>query len=154
MCVCEAIIQALRTQTGAKVLVCAPSDAACDVIASRLLSLLKSGNSSLLRINWWSRKLASVKPEILPHCPMDEASGLFTVPDVAEMIKADIVLCQCIVAECLELAGPPGWTKGHFSHLFIDECSQAMECETLVPIGKVRRSFTQQVICIHAFSPF
>ena len=90
--------------------------------------------------------MASVKPEILSHCPMDETSGLFTVPVMAEIKGADIVVCQCIVAECLELAGPRGWTKGHFSHLFIDECSQAMECETLVPIAKVSRLSTHQFV--------
>ena len=144
MCVCEAIVQVLRQNPIAKVLVCAPSDAACDVLASRLLPLLPktnvqppTGRRMLLRINWWSRKLASLDPSLLTSCSMDPVGAVFTLPTLTEFQAASIVVCQCFVAEWLEFCGKRGWTKKHFTHLFIDETSQAMECESLVPIFKV-----------------
>ena len=81
--------------------------------------------------------MASVKPELLSSCPMDAVGGVFTVPSSDELRAADVIVCQCFVAESLELAGPRGWTKVHFTHLFIDETSQAMECEALIPMTKV-----------------
>ena len=81
--------------------------------------------------------MASVKPALLSSCPMDKTGGIFAIPDSAALRKASVIVCQCFVAECLELAGPLRWTEGHFSHLFIDETSQAMECEALVPLMKV-----------------
>lgn len=134
MCVCEAIIQVHRTDNNAKILVCAPSDAACDVLASRLIPHLPQ--KSVLRINWWSRKVASVKPELLSSCPMDE-TGVFTVPSSFLMQEARVVVCQCFVAACLELVKPQENLRKRFSHLFIDECNLAMECESLVPIMSV-----------------
>jgi helicase MOV-10 len=141
LCVCEAVVQVLRTAPKSKILVCAPSDAACDVLAARLLPLLRP-QKSLLRINWWSRKVASVKPELLSSCPMDAATGTFSVPQTDELKAADVIVCQCIVVECLDLdrRTPRGWTSEHFTHLFIDETSQAMECEALVPMAKVRKN--------------
>lgn len=138
MVVCEAIIQVFRAYGGKcdkTILVCAPSDAACDVLASRLLPHLPK--ESLLRINWWSRKLASVKPELLSSCPMSETGGMFIIPGVDKLREARVIVCQCFVAECLELAGPTGWTRNCVSHVFIDETSQAMECEALVPLLKL-----------------
>jgi len=150
MCLCEAIIQVYRLEPNSRILVCAPSDAACDVLASRLLPRVsKDGHRNLLRINWWSRKVASVKPELLSSCPMN-SSGVFTIPEYPTLKKAGIVVCQCFVAECLELVGPAGWMKqvmpnNGFTHLFIDETSQAMECEALVPMLKV--NFCSLVVC-------
>lgn len=145
MCVCEAIIQVLISKPDAKILVCAPSDAACDVLASRLLPVLSQTKAQkklslqpLIRLNWWFRKVASVAPSLLSVCPMDNhGAGLFTVPNLQTLTNVSVIICQCFVAECLDLVGRNGWTKKHFTHLFIDETSQAMECEALVPICKV-----------------
>ena len=132
MCVCEAIIQVHRRNHKGTILVCAPSDAACDVLATRLIPHLPQ--KSLLRINWWSRKVASVKPELLPFCPMDQ-TGVFTVPTLERLHGARVIVCQCFVAACLELVVPKERLRNdYFSHLFIDECNLAMECESLVPI--------------------
>jgi len=132
MCVCEAVLQTyLANPKLAKILVCAPSDAACDVLACRLLPLLPQ--KKLLRINWWSRKVASVQPALLSSSPMTSTGDLFVVPSEHDMQHASVIVCQCFAAEILTLLSrPPQWT-----HLFIDEASQAMEAEVLVPITKV-----------------
>ena len=62
--VLESIVQVLLHDESSKILVCAPSDTACDVIAQRLAVLLpKMSNGQkrkMLRVNSWSRNPASL----------------------------------------------------------------------------------------------
>jgi len=119
----ESIVQALRVNENNKILVCAPSDAACDVIAKRLLPVLPE-KSKVARINWVSRNPASLPP-ILLSCSYMNESGFFYIPSVLEIQKASVVICQCFVAGCFELDNPAHlWMKEHFSYCFIDESSQ------------------------------
>lgn len=133
----ESILQVIINNPQAKILVCAPSDAACDVLAKRIYPLLRSLDhpSELLRINWWARKLASLPAELLPFCSIS-STGYFLLPRVAEMRVASVIVCQCFMAGCLELQ-QRGWMNDHFTHVFVDETSQAMETEILVPLTMV-----------------
>jgi len=138
--VVESIVQVLRMNRLAKVLVCAPSDAACDVIAKRIQLILQvvnseaSKNHQMLRVNWWSRNPASLPPELLRCTPSNQA-GFFAIPSASEIMEASIVVCQCFVAGCLGLGSSENdWMRNHFTHLFVDESSQSFECEALVPV--------------------
>ena len=108
-----------------KILVCAPSDAACDVVAKRLLDNLPH-SCEMLRVNWVSRNPASLPPELYSCSPMDK-SGFFKFPVTKRLQEVSVIICQCFVAGCLELetefkTGP--WMSKHFTHCFIDESSQ------------------------------
>jgi hypothetical protein len=119
----ESIVQILRYDGTKKILVCAPSDAACDVIAKRLLPVLPR-SSEILRINWVSRNPASLPPVLLGCSPMD-MSGFFMLPSPKRIQEVSVVICQCFVAGCLELELSQGpWIDKHFTHCFIDESSQ------------------------------
>ena len=143
----ESIIQILRRKPNAKILVCAPSDAACDVLACRIypqLKLLATEQSwhchKMLRINWWARKVASLPAELLPFASVNQL-GFFSFPSPAEIKEASVVLCQCFVAGCLDdiiKDASNGWMSEHFNYAFVDEVSQAMEFEVMVPLLKVR----------------
>ena len=148
MTVVESIVQLLRHDSSAKILVCAPSDAACDVIAKRLLPVMPNNDSkNLLRINWWSRNPASLPPVLLSCTPMNEL-GSFVLPSQVEMQAASVIICQCFVAGCLDIgaqkdanisskARQKPWMDTHFTHVFIDESSQSFEFESLIPLLKV-----------------
>lgn len=119
----ESIVQILRYDSSNKILVCAPSDAACDVIAKRLIPVL-SQSSKILRVNWVARNPASLPPALLGCSPTD-STGFFTIPEPNEIQKASVVICQCFVAGTLELHASHGlWMDKHFTHCFIDESSQ------------------------------
>jgi hypothetical protein len=117
----ESIVQILRYDDSKKILVTAPSDAACDVIAKRLLPILR-GTAKMLRLNWVSRNPSSLPPVLLGCSPMD-ATGFFTIPSQEQIQEASVVICQCFVAGCLEASIGP-WMSTHFNHCFIDESSQ------------------------------
>lgn len=136
MTVCESIYQILRHECS-KILVCAPSDAACDVIAKRLLPMLPERNA-ILRVNWWSRSLDSVPPVLLSISPMND-SGVFIIPTKKDLMEVSVVICQCFVAGCLNVGGDSekNWLENHFTHAFIDESSQSFEFESLIPLFNV-----------------
>ena len=135
MTVCESIVQLLRYDSAHKILVTAPSDAACDVIAKRLLPVLPG---LILRVNWWSRNPDSLPPSLLSCSAMDK-DGFFYMPSKEEIMSASVVICQCFVAGCLEIGTPTSrlWMENHFTHVFVDESSQSFEFESLIPLFKV-----------------
>ena len=123
MTVVESVVQILRYDGTKKILVCAPSDAACDVIAKRLLPVLPN-SLKILRINWISRNPASLPPMLLSCSPMD-SNGFFYIPPVKQMQEVSVIICQCFVAGCLDFENSTGpWLDKHFTHSFIDESSQ------------------------------
>jgi len=125
----EAVIQTLLTKENSKIMVCAPSDAACDVLAIRIQEKL-TNQHGLLRVNYYSRKVESLPPVLLQCSTLDEG-GIFAMPLFHEIKAASVIICQCFVSGCLPASSR---LKSHFTHLFIDESSQAMECEALVPL--------------------
>eukprot|EP00551_Chaetoceros_affinis_P011406 CAMPEP_0203681630 /NCGR_PEP_ID=MMETSP0090-20130426/43299_1 /ASSEMBLY_ACC=CAM_ASM_001088 /TAXON_ID=426623 /ORGANISM="Chaetoceros affinis, Strain CCMP159" /LENGTH=1407 /DNA_ID=CAMNT_0050550193 /DNA_START=193 /DNA_END=4413 /DNA_ORIENTATION=- len=139
MTVVETVFQILRHDMFSKILICAPSDAACDVITMRLLPLLPK-LFKVKRVNWWSRNPASLPPSLLQCSTMND-SGFFVLPSLKEMKEASVIVCQCFVAGVLDI--PHGkehstpWMDSHFTHVFIDESSQSFEFESLIPLMKV-----------------
>ena len=137
MTVCESIYQILRHDESSKILVCAPSDAACDVITKRLLHMLPK-TKNIVRVHWWSRSIDSIPPVLLSCSPIND-SGAFIIPPKEELMDACVVVCQCFVAGCLHTGGNSenNWLQRHFTHAFIDESSQSFEFESLIPLINV-----------------
>mmetsp|Transcript_18030 Transcript_18030/g.41010 ORF Transcript_18030/g.41010 Transcript_18030/m.41010 type:complete len:760 (-) Transcript_18030:35-2314(-) len=133
------------------ILCCAPSDAACDVLTRRLIHRFEGENSkhdrmaaklslqplppSILRVNWYSRTPSSLPVDLFKVSTVN-SRGFFTFPTAAQLMKASIVICPCFVAGHLERIR--GFTIECFSHVFIDECSQAMEAEALTSVLPIR----------------
>ena len=124
MTIVEAIKQILRLNPTARVLACAPSNSAADVIALRLSGLLKT--HELLRFYAPSRGKGTVPPNLLPYTFVDRESGLFSWPPQVTARDYRVVVCTCLSA----------WFVGcsSFSHVFIDEAGQATESEAMVVV--------------------
>ena len=152
----EAVVQILATDPTARILCTGPSDSSADTFAERLVAVGKEGHvisdrltrTKLCRINSPQRLggMAAVKAELLPYCPMQD--GQFIVPSADELAEFDVVVSTCAGAGLLQTAavvemGREGWNAERerpgsafsFSHIFIDEASQAMEPESLVAIA-------------------
>merc|ERR1719318_232311 len=126
----EAIKQIYRLKKGAKILACAPSNAAADLLAERLVKDKHVSKQHILRIHAPSRLLARVSALVKEVSCLTE--GIPSTPSLEETKKFKVLVVTLITAGRLVSAG---LGPEHFSHVFIDEAGQAMEPETLVPMA-------------------
>ena len=119
-------IRRLAARRGARILCCAPSDEAADVLTRRVGEL---GSPSILRLNWWQRKQDSVAPALLRYCYTRD--GQFDVPSRNSLKNKTVVITTCACAGVLLRMG----LRGQFSHIIVDEAAQALEPEALVPVA-------------------
>ncbi|XP_063237788.1 putative helicase MOV-10 isoform X2 [Bacillus rossius redtenbacheri] len=128
----EAIVQLWdRHKSDGKkhILVCAPSNAAADVIALRLLNYVPP--SSFIRLYASSCFFAAVPEALRKNCNFDER-GLCFYPTKEKIMSYSIVIVTLVTAGKLVGARVPA---GHFSHVFVDECGHAVEPELLVSVA-------------------
>lgn len=127
----EAIRQLIQTKRDTRVLACAPSNSAADLIAERLAGL---GKSQILRLNAYSRSVEHVPSAVLDLSRTEKDSGgfkRFSVPPIGELKKFRVIVCTCLSASVPYGLGIPA---GHFSHVFIDEAGQATEPEVMISV--------------------
>ena len=84
---------------------------------------------SLLRLNWWQRKQDSVAPALLRYCSTRD--GQFDVFSRNNIKNKTVVITTCACAGVLQRMG----SRGHFTHIIVDEAAQALEPEALVPVA-------------------
>ena len=99
--VVEAIVQVLRTSPSSRVLVCAPSNSAADLLALRVLGPTGGRpKSEMLRVNAYQRSRADVPPELQEVSPYDAAADAHVLPSVAMLTKplVRVVVCTCLMA--------------------------------------------------------
>ena len=140
MTIVEAIKQILRRNPSARVLACAPSNSAADVIARRLSGLFK--NKELFRFYAPSREKRAVPPDLLPYTFMNE-HGLFSHPPLNIVKTYRIIVCTCLSAA---FTLGIGVERGHFSHVFIDEAAQATEPEAMVVVKNTVIASTKLIL--------
>ncbi|KAF9260599.1 P-loop containing nucleoside triphosphate hydrolase protein [Marasmius fiardii PR-910] len=136
----EAIRQILDGRPGARVLACAPSNSAADLIAQRLMAL---GEDVLFRAYAPSRHKEQVPLELLPFTYRND-NGHFSVPPLARMKRFRVIVTTCISASIVSGIGIP---RGHYSHIFVDEAGQATEPEVMVSIKNMADNDTNVILC-------
>jgi superfamily I DNA and/or RNA helicase len=147
-----------------RVLICTPSHTASDVITRRLGLHLNA--DELLRLYDIDRPVETVPVEVLRFCNQAAETGAFQIPPPLQMLKYRAIVCTCYDAHLLYRIGMTnqqlriqrrrmnhylqslyagsnlsisldGVDRPHFSHLFIDEASQASEPESMIPLSVV-----------------
>ncbi len=124
--VVEAIKQVHLRRPDSRAVVCAPSNAAADLLAVRLVE----GQAGLpqrdvLRLMAPSREGFEVDPEI------DDVI-IYGKVRLAKLVKYRVVVVTLSTAGRLVSAGI---CAGHFTHVFVDEAGQATEPESLIPLA-------------------
>ncbi|KAK2465578.1 hypothetical protein APHAL10511_002470 [Amanita phalloides] len=143
----EAIIQILHRNPQARILACAPSNSAADLITRKLGPSLNKAN--LFRFNAPSRDKKALSDDILKFSHLKQLTGSdgpqthFGVPDMDEFKEFRVVVSTCISGSVPASVGLP---RGHFTHIFIDEAGQATESETLTPIKTIADNETNIVL--------
>jgi helicase MOV-10 len=115
-----------------KILACAPSDAAADVLCIRLSKHFSS--LQLFRLNWWQRLIASVPIEILKFCYLHK-DHCFEMPSLEMLSEFNIIVTTTVTAGFLGCLSSSQQPPLAFDLILIDEVSQATEAETYVPIS-------------------
>ena len=140
MTIVEAILQLLWTNRQAKILVCAPSNSAADLIASRLRQHLKV--TELFRFYAPSRFKDQVPDELHPYTYIRD-DGHFSMPPMSTMTRFRVVVATCVSSSVVSGIGMP---RGHFSHIFIDEAGQSTEPETFISIKTMADARTNVIL--------
>ncbi|XP_054255949.1 RNA helicase Mov10l1 [Indicator indicator] len=133
--VIEAILQIHYTLPDSRILVCAPSNAATDLICLRLheSNMLKPG--AMVRINASFRSTEQIDDLVKPYCKDGE--------DIQKALWFRIIVVTCSSAGMFYQTGI---RLGHFTHVIVDEAGQASEPESLIPIGLISEANGQIIL--------
>jgi helicase MOV-10 len=135
----EAIRQVLVHHPEARILACAPSNSAADLIVSRLTAL---GNDVLFRFYAPSRPKDQVPAELLPFTAINDDRH-FSIPPMSRLKRFRVIVSTCVSASFAYGVGLP---RGHFSHLFFDEAGQATEPEVMIAIKTIADNSTNIIL--------
>ncbi|KAK0452100.1 P-loop containing nucleoside triphosphate hydrolase protein [Desarmillaria tabescens] len=135
----EAIRQIHASNPKARILACAPSNSAADLITSRLMML---GEDALFRFYAPSRPKQAVPLELKPFTYVND-EGNFSVPILARVRQFRVIVSTCVSASVFFGIGIP---RGHFTHIFIDEAGQATEPEAMIAIKTMADNTTNVIL--------
>ncbi|KAL4254212.1 DNA2/NAM7 helicase family protein [Pleurotus pulmonarius] len=135
----EAIRQIVARDPKARILACAPSNSAADLIALRLIEL---GAEKVFRFYAPSRFKGQVPDELLAFTYMRDDQH-FSVPPIPILKKFRVVITTCVSASVVQGVGIP---RGHYSHIFIDEAGQATEPESMISVKTIADNDTNIIL--------
>jgi helicase MOV-10 len=135
----EAIQQVLLANPNAKILACAPSNSAADLIATRLSNL---NADQLFRFYAPSRFKDQVPDSLISYTYLRD-DGHFSVPPLARMKRFRVVVTTCVSASVISGIGIP---RGHYSHIFIDEAGHATEPEVFISVKTIADNSTNIIL--------
>ncbi|KAL5639246.1 hypothetical protein ACGC1H_006676 [Rhizoctonia solani] len=126
--VVEAIHQVVKTHPESHILVCAPSNSAADLLATRLAKVYPQ--SQLLRLNAPTRSFDALPVVLRKYSALESNGKTFTAPSTDQLKKFRIVVSTCFYASVPIALG----IENHFTHVFVDEAGHASESEIMIPI--------------------
>lgn len=136
----ESILQLVHNLPKARILACAPSNSAADLITERLAADLNS--DELFRVVAPSRVKDQIPDAVKPFtCALP--NGHFSVPAMVKLKSYKVIVTTCVSAAILTGIGMP---RGHFCRIFIDEAGQATEPEAFVSIKMLADSATNVIL--------
>lgn len=124
-------------------LVCAPSNSACDEIAERLVKILDTKEIFRMYAKAYHQMLSeNIKP--ISNQKGDE----YKFPSLEHLYQYSAVICTLHTAGCLTRARglDENFSSSHFSHVFIDEAASVQMSVAIIAIAGM------QLAIINAFS--
>jgi helicase MOV-10 len=115
--VVEAIKQVGKLRPSEKLLICAPSNTAADLLLRRLADSLPA--SELFRFNSYQRDRATVDAVAFTRSLYDDGVRAFTMPPLEQFLKYKYIVCTCTMAGKLSNYGVPRGKRlcAHHSHV-------------------------------------
>ncbi|XP_029011902.1 putative helicase mov-10-B.1 [Betta splendens] len=135
----EAIKQIEKTQDHCRILACAPSNSAADLLCTKILDHVDE--FKVHRMYASSRDPATV-PERLKACS-NLVGDCYVFAHKEKLMKYKVIVTTLLTAGRLVSGGIPA---GHFTHIFVDEAGHAVETECLVPLSGLLDVESGQVV--------
>ncbi len=89
------------------------------------------GDIQVMRVYYQDRRVNTVQPTVRKYCLMAADQSHFLMPTQADIMKQSVVITTLSTSLMLTRLN----LQGHFTHIFIDEAAQALECETIMPLS-------------------
>ena len=139
MTIVEGIRQLLRQNPLTKILACAPSNSAADLIAEKLASALSP--DELFRFYAPSRPEEATSSKLGKHT--HRVQGTYTVPPMSRMTRFRVIVSTCVSASIFHGIG---MERGHFGYIFVDEAGQATEPEVMIAVKTMADNGTRLIL--------
>lgn len=87
---------------------------------------------SILRVYSHERRLSTVHPQVKNYCLLSKDKLSIILPVRENILSHHIIITTLSTSISLSRIRD---LKGFFSHIFIDEAAQALECEAIMPLS-------------------
>ena len=124
---------ATGSDPNAKILICAPSNAATDVVVERLAEHVFP--REMIRVMAYSRERKTVPESVMGYTNYDEETDSFMIPDVVDLKNYKVVAVTVSTGGKLYNNG----IQDHFTHAFLDEAGHSIEPEAIGCLTSVMR---------------
>jgi len=135
----EGIRQLLRQNPLARILACAPSNSAADLIAEKLVGVLSP--DELFRFYAPSRPEEATSSKLVDYT--HRVQRTYTVPLMSRMTRFKVIVSTCVSASVFHGIG---MQRGHFGYIFIDEAGQATEPEVMIAVKTMADNDTRVIL--------
>lgn len=135
----ESIRQLLRQNPRARVLACAPSNSAADLIAEKLAGVLSP--DELFRFYAPSRPKEAISSKLESYT--HRVQETHTVPPMSRMTRFKVIVSTCVSASVFHGIG---MERGHFGYIFVDEAGQATEPEVMIAVKTMADNATRVIL--------
>lgn len=135
----EGIRQLLRQNPRARILACAPSNSAADLIAEKLAGVMSP--DELFRFYAPSRQKDTTSSKLKDHTY--QIKDTYSVPPMSRITRFKVIVSTCVSASVFHGIG---MTRGHFGYIFIDEAGQATEPEVMIAVKTMADNATRVIL--------
>lgn len=131
-------IKQLISQPEPRILICTHSNSAADLYIKEYLHpwVQDEGLEAArpLRVYYHKRWVTTAHPTVQEYCLIDTTPNLrtFRRPTVEDILKHRIIVVTLSISMELASLDLP---KGFFTHIFLDEAAQALECEAIMALS-------------------
>ncbi|KAH8370044.1 hypothetical protein KR093_001979, partial [Drosophila rubida] len=142
----ETVLQLVHNLPSSRLLVCAPSNSAADLITKHIIDSKVLAHGEFIRLVSYNQVEKGLIPEeLISHCGTaeigvpDKRTECMVVTESGLKLRCQskfIALRRVIISTCSTMGTflQMDFPSNHFTHLLIDEAGQCTEPETMVPI--------------------
>lgn len=155
--VVELILQLFKRVGGSRIIVCAPSNSAANIIAKRIIESKVLALGEFIRIvSRSSIERELIPDDLMPYCALTDIAMPDTTENKTIRTKSGLQLnvnsvtlgeVRLLISTCSSFGSLMHMKfRSPFTHVIIDEAGQCLESEAMVPISLLKQSSGQIVL--------